>query len=255
MKERKLWQRVGSFLAGKGFYIVLTLCVAAIAVSGFYLYRMMDLTRQFTAAAVAGEETVTVDSDAWEDLPAAVQEPEAEEPQAEEPAQEAQPEPESEQAQAEEATAPAVVETQEPEASEPRFVWPLAGPVSQAFSDQELTYNEALGDWRTHPALDIAANLGDPVCAAADGTVISVREEPVLGLTVTIQHEDGFVSTYSNLSQEDLVEAGTRVSAGDPIGAVGQSAAGESRDTPWLHFTLSREGAALDPMDYLESGS
>lgn len=44
LKKRTIWNKIGDFLEGKGFYIVLFLCVAAIGGSGYYLYRMVSLT-------------------------------------------------------------------------------------------------------------------------------------------------------------------------------------------------------------------
>lgn len=134
--------------------------------------------------------------------------------------------------------------------SGPRLVAPLAGKTIAAFSADALTYNEALEDWRTHNGIDIAAEEGTAVCAAADGTVRSVSEDPLMGVTVVLEHDGGFVSTYACLGTEVYVSAGDEVLAGQNIGAVGSTAAGESAE-PHLHFSVTKDGELVDPSDYL----
>ena len=154
-----------------------------------------------------------------------------------------------------------VEETPEPEpadttpvaAEAPRLtVDPLQGEVLTAFSMEELVYNPALGDWRTHDGVDIAAPAGSAVLAACGGTVASVEEDPLLGTTVVLDHGDGYRTTYANLEAEPDVTAGETVNAGAVIGTVGSTAAAEA-DTPHLHFAVSREGKAVNPQEFLES--
>jgi murein DD-endopeptidase MepM/ murein hydrolase activator NlpD len=131
------------------------------------------------------------------------------------------------------------------------WVWPLEGQVVSAFSADNLSYNAALKDWRTHSGVDLSAQLGDPVAAAHAGTVIAVRDDVLLGKTVTMDLGDGLTASYSNLNQDVSVSSGDTLSAGDPIGTVGETAAGEHNDTPWLHFSLEQDGQAVDPLSYL----
>lgn len=154
-----------------------------------------------------------------------------------------------------------VEETPEPEpadtapvaAEAPRLtVDPLQGEVLTAFSMEELVYNQTLGDWRTHDGVDIAADSGAAVLAACGGTVQAVTEDPLLGTTVVLAHDDGYQTTYANLQPHPDVAAGEEVSAGQIIGAVGSTAAAES-DMPHLHFAVSRDGKAVNPGEFLES--
>ena len=132
----------------------------------------------------------------------------------------------------------------------PRLRAPLAGKTIAAFSADVLSYNEALADWRTHNGVDIAAEEGSPVCAACDGTVLSVTEDPLMGVTVVLEHKNGFTSTYACLGTEVYVSAGDEVLAGQNIGAVGTTAAGESAE-PHLHFSIAKNGELIDPQEYL----
>ena len=62
------------------------------------------------------------------------------------------------------------------------------------FAADHLAYNATTRDWRTHEGLDLAAALGDPVCAAADGTVYTIYEDERYGTTVVLRHSGGFTS-------------------------------------------------------------
>ena len=58
MKKRTIWTKLGDFLEGRGFYIVLALCIVAIGGSGYYLYRMISLSDQLTNQTVSAQASV-----------------------------------------------------------------------------------------------------------------------------------------------------------------------------------------------------
>ena len=124
------------------------------------------------------------------------------------------------------------------------------GDVLTAFSMEELVYSPTLGDWRTHNGVDIAAQQGTTVLAASAGAVLSVTDDPLMGTTVVLEHDNGYQTTYANLQAKPNVEAGDPVSAGQIIGAVGTTAAAESGQ-PHLHFAVTKDGKAVDPNEYL----
>ena len=128
------------------------------------------------------------------------------------------------------------------------------GKVSQAFSGNTLVYNPTLGDWRTHNGIDIQAAEGDSVRTAASGTVLSVKDDELMGTTVVIQHDGGYATQYSSLQENTPVAQGQTVAAGEVIGYVGSTSAAESRMGPHLHFSVSRDGAVIDPHDYVNGG-
>ena len=139
----------------------------------------------------------------------------------------------------------------EPEDALTTFAPPVPGEAVAAFSDSELTYNAALEDWRTHNGVDLAAELGAPVSAVLDGEVLSVTNDPLLGTTITLNHGDGLMTVYGNLAPDVTVEQGDTVTAGDTLGSVGDTAAGEVNEGAWIHFAVEQDGVAVDPMDYL----
>lgn len=140
--------------------------------------------------------------------------------------------------------------TPAPEREPLRFFSPLAGETIAAFSADALRYNEALADWRTHSGIDIAAEEGSPVSAAAAGTVMSVTDDPLLGTTVVLRHSDGYESTYASLAKEVCVSAGDTVESGETLGSVAATAAGESGE-PHLHFSVSCNGTLIDPAEFI----
>ena len=100
------------------------------------------------------------------------------------------------------------------------------------------------------PCVDIAAQQGTTVLAASAGAVLSVTDDPLMGTTVVLEHDNGYQTTYANLQAKPNVEAGDPGSAGQIIGAVGTTAAAESGQ-PHLHFAVTKDGKAVDPNEYL----
>ena len=233
MKKKPILERIGDFMAGKGFYIVLFLCVAAIGISGYYLFSSMNGDDGRT---VSGPAQVTVSPTSTVTVPAV--RPTVAPTVQPTPTPEPTPEP-----------TPAPTPT--PTAAPTAFTWPVRGDMLAAFSVEELVYNATMGDWRTHDGLDIAAAQGSQVCAAADGTVSAVTEDPLMGVCVTITHGGGMTTTYANLAAETMVEAGDHVNTGQVLGTVGDTAIAESALASHLHFSMALDGDAVDPAGYL----
>ena len=248
--KKPFHQRVGDFLEGKGFYIVLFLCVAAIGISGYFLFA--SLTRDEPAALVAATAKITVTP-----TPAPVRtpaQPEHSAPAAARPSAGQTPAAASTPApSASPVPAPSAAPSPEPtpQTAPTSFAWPVQGELVAAFSVEELVYNATMGDWRTHDGLDIAAAQGSQVCAAADGTVSAVTEDPLMGVCVTITHGGGMTTTYANLAAETMVEAGDHVNTGQVLGTVGDTAIAESALASHLHFSMALDGDAVDPAGYL----
>ena len=126
------------------------------------------------------------------------------------------------------------------------WTWPLEGEILAEYAPDTTVWSETLGQWQSHPGIDIAAAAGEAVAACAAGTVREAWEDPLWGDVIEIEHRQGYVSTYANLSTLNMVAPGDEVAAGQIIGAVGNTAACES-EMPWhLHFALMRDGAPVD---------
>ena len=108
-----------------------------------------------------------------------------------------------------------------------------------------------MNDWRTHDGIDIAAETGSCVYAAADGEVYSVYEDETMGTTVVLVHDGGYTTRYASLSEDVQVSAGDKVQAGQTIGYVGVSAMLESGIGEHVHFAVSCSGKSIDPLEFL----
>lgn len=243
MKKSTLWKRVGDFVMGKGFYIVLTLCVATIGLSGYYLVSVFNSGEDPTPLPVGGGAQVVIPRDEVEQLPipSRSDELQPDEGNTQEAKQDEPPAPVEEQPEQQ----PAAVVVP------PVYTWPVKGDIVSPFSLEVLAYDETMGDWRTHSGVDIFAQPGTRVLAMSSGTVSRVYTDELMGSTVVIDHGEGLVSYYHNLTASPTVSEGDEVVTGTVIGAVGDTAIAESGRPSHLHLEVSLDGRAVDPVDYL----
>ena len=135
---------------------------------------------------------------------------------------------------------------------DPEFKMPVEGEIMKEFANNKLVYSSTLDVWATHNGIDIAADKTTVVKAAADGTVSSIKNDPRYGLTVIIEHVNGYKTVYSNLLSTEFVVEGEKVEQGQSIGTVGNTAAFEISDEPHLHFELLKDNEQQDPELYLK---
>ena len=212
---------------GKGYYIALVLCAAAIGITSYMYYRNAD-QEEITLQEPLGEEVI-VGTVGTEEIVAAL----ATEPQVE-------------------AAVPPTTQTTEPTVKKGlQTTSPVAGEQIWGYSMEALSYNQTTRDWRVHNGVDIAAEEGTAVCAAADGQVYTTYEDDSMGYTVVIRHEGGYTTKYSSLSQDIPVKAGDMVTMGQTIGYVGASALVETTLGSHVHFGVTHQDAAMDPAEFL----
>lgn len=239
-------RQAASIFGGMGFYIALLVCAIAAGVVGYYALVNNE-------AEVQEDPVQTVDRQEENDA-VAVDVPEDEPAKpviSDEPVvvESLQPE-EISQEPAEEASAP-VTKNEAASSGTMETVNPVMGDTVSVFSVDILTYDETLGDWRTHDGMDIQATAGTAVAAAAAGTVLSVTEDGLLGTMVVIDHHNGYTTTYASLQPETEVLAGDEVSAGTVIGTVGNTSLSEAGLGAHLHFAVSKDGVPVNPEDFL----
>jgi len=115
-----------------------------------------------------------------------------------------------------------------------RWDWPARGRILQGFNVNTK-------------GIDLEGKIGDPVKAAADGTVMyagnGVRG---LGNLILLGHRDGFISAYAH-NQVLLVKTGQQIKQGAQIASIGQS----DTTSPRLHFEIRRRGTPVNPLSYL----
>ena len=223
-------KRTGRGMFGKGYYIALILCAAAIGITSYLYYRNTQDTGD--AQIIATEpDIVVIATEGEENIPVIATEPEQ--------------------------VSPVISATEAPEATVKKGIQvtsPVSGTEVMGYSMEALSYNETTRDWRVHNGLDIAAEAGTPVVAAADGEVYTIYEDDIMGTTVVILHDYGYVTKYASLSEELNVKVGDKVSMGQTIGTVGSTALVETAMGPHVHFSVTYQDLPMDPEDFLKLG-
>ena len=132
------------------------------------------------------------------------------------------------------------------------FTYPVEGEILKGFAIDNLVFSETLQEWIVHKGIDIKSARTTVVKATEDGTVKAIKNDPRYGLTIIVEHRDGFKTIYSNLLTTDFVKEGENVTKGQSLGTVGNSAAFEIADEPHLHFEMTKDDETVDPMLYLK---
>ena len=132
------------------------------------------------------------------------------------------------------------------------FVKPVEGDIVREFAKDNLVYSETLKEWVTHMGIDIKAEKTTVVKSAEEGTVKSIKNDPRYGLTIVIEHENGFQTVYSNLLTSEFVVEGEKVEKEQSIGTVGNTAAFEIADEPHLHFEILKDSIQVDKNIYIK---
>lgn len=123
-----------------------------------------------------------------------------------------------------------------------RYSLPVGGRITSRYG------------WRTHPVwggrrfhtgVDISAPSGTPIRACDDGRVIRAGWMGATGLTVVIDHGDGWSTSYGHCSRI-YVSSGQTVSAGQSIGAVGSTGVSTG---PHVHWMVYRNGSHVNPLN------
>lgn len=226
-------KRTDKFFAGKGFYIVLALCIAVIGISAVSIALNSD-----------GGKAPELDPGISLSNPT--------EPIATPPVVTPTPEVKTDV----EKDDGAVVSTWKSDQTYEQpaaWVWPVKGEIERRYAVETLAYDVTMKDWRTHDGVDVLADKGTVVRAASDGTVESITQDDLYGTTVTIDHGNGLKSTYSNLADKPTVKQGDSVGAGDVIGSVGATALCEVGQGSHVHIAMSKDGNSVDPTKYLPS--
>ena len=206
---------------GKGYYIALILCAAVIGITSYAVSRNNN-------THTPSQEALEASASLSEDVPVLATTPRA-----------------------------PTADRSENQTSQPKVLTtasPVAGQEVFGYAMEALSYNQTTRDWRTHNGVDIAAEAGTEVMAAADGQVYTTYEDETLGYTVVIRHEGGYTTHYSSLSENLQVQAGDTVKLGDVIGTVDSTALVETALGPHVHFSVTHQDVPMDPAEFLSLG-
>lgn len=131
------------------------------------------------------------------------------------------------------------------------YIMPVEGEIIKEYAVEKLVYSETLGMWKTHPGIDIKADIEAKVKSVSDGTVQAVEQDSFYGNIVKILDSDGYIFVYSNLDNNINLKNGDKVKRGDIIGRIGVSAKGELADEAHLHFEVIKNEKQINPLDLI----
>lgn len=139
-----------------------------------------------------------------------------------------------------------------------QFEKPVAnGLLARAYSkDIDPVVWKTNGSYRTNLGIDIQAKIGESVVAVMDGIVKEVGTDVVgqKGKMVEIDHQNGFVTKYSNLDEKILVKTGDKVTKKQQIGTVGNTSLNSYKEDygSHLHFEVLQSNKNIDPTKYVK---
>lgn len=137
----------------------------------------------------------------------------------------------------------------------PELSLPVSGKLTKKHSVDIQVFSPTMQDWRVHLGIDISTEENAPVCAAADGVVEQVWEDPMMGQCIAISHAGECLTVYKNLSLElaEGITAGAEVKKGQLLGCVGDTAMLEIAEEAHLHMEMTVKGLQVDPLEYFSA--
>lgn len=224
-----------------GFYVSLSICMAAVGLAAYSTYSRFAGEVQPTLETVAVERVVT---GVTEKKTEPTQAPTTEAPTTAPPTTEP-----------EETTEPVTVETKTPLQTMLTVNTSLSFPLDSSKIigeySEETVYNKTLNEWRAHPAIDFACKKGDNVYSMGEGEVVKVYTDDILGRTVVVKSATYTVS-YSGLEKATKVKKGDEVKTGDVLG-LADTVPGEALDEPHIHIEIKVDGQYVDPLSLINN--
>ncbi len=125
--------------------------------------------------------------------------------------------------------------------------WPVNGQIVMDYSVETAIFDKTLEQYRTNDSICISAQAGTDVKAAAEGVVENIFEDNENGKSVVINHGNGWMTTYSQLENNLMVELGQVVGEGEVIGKVGKPTNYSVMLGDHLDFKITKNDASTDP--------
>ncbi len=134
----------------------------------------------------------------------------------------------------------------------PSFILPVNGALSKKHNPDLQVFSSTLKDYRVHLGVDIVTEENAPVYAAADGKISRIWADDLMGYCMAIEHSGNCYTIYQNLAAElpSGIKEGASVRSGQLIASVGDSAMIEVAEEPHLHFEMTVDDLAVDPLKY-----
>ena len=131
------------------------------------------------------------------------------------------------------------------------LAWPASGAVIMGYSMDQTVFFQTLEQYQYNPAMIIGGEVGESIGASAAGIVTNIEETAQTGTTVTLDMGNGYNAIYGQLSDVP-VAVGDYVGAGESLGTLGEPTKYYSVEGPNLYFEVTKDGAPVDPMNFME---
>ena len=133
------------------------------------------------------------------------------------------------------------------------FDMPVAGTIIKEYVGASVVYNQTLGLYTGHKAIDFGAEEGTSVKCVYNGVIESITVSNLDGTTITVDHGNGLKSVYNSIEANAELIEGQSVLKGDVLGTVSTNNKKEYKDGAHLHFEVLENGQKVDPEKYLLS--
>lgn len=128
------------------------------------------------------------------------------------------------------------------------FDWPTPGYTWITCSFGPRTH-PVTKKYSNHNGIDIGAYAGSPIRSTAAGTVIANTYNSVYGNMIKVDHGNGIVSMYAHMNARSKLKVGATVEQGTVLGYVGTTGLSSGYH---LHFTIFKDGVAVNPLNYVK---
>lgn len=224
-------------MQGKGFYLVLAACVAAVGIAAW------------SAAATISSVEEDINSSyisSPQPTPSEVENPSSKPQSTEQTGQNVS---DVEDTRNDASSTPPSASENTVSVPKGSFTMPINGSIGKSYSDTKLQYSATYGDMRLHLGIDVQADEGTEVLSATKGTVKDVRDDAIWGKTVVMDHGLGFIVNYCGLKNVTVTK-GETIPSGTKIGEVGIVPC-ESADKSHIHVSFMQGDKYVSPYDLL----
>lgn len=135
---------------------------------------------------------------------------------------------------------------------ESTLAWPASGVTLINYSMDKTVYFPTLEQYKYNPALIIGGKVGETINASAAGVVKNIEQSAQTGITVTLDMGNGYTAVYGQLKEVPL-QIGDYVGQGQAVGYLSEPTKYYSVEGANLYFEILKDGAPVNPMDFMES--
>lgn len=231
--------KTAKFLAGKGFYPIVALCLLAVGVATWSAVSSLSTTPEtssnqsytaqvssYTVSENTEEPAGNTVSDVSDTRVSSTQQSSVKQPASSKPADTTKSKPVAEY-----------------------FVMPIEGNITKDFSLTALQYSATYSDMRIHNGIDIQAKAGSEIKSAGAGTVTAVENDVLWGTVIEIDHGNGIIGVYCGI-ENAAVKQNDTVHAGTTLGTLGLIPC-ESSDESHLHIAFKNNDEYVSPLEVM----